>query len=107
MEQLLARGCKSIALQPVVGPPTADMVRKAKEAGVPVIAYNSSIPSSDVKGFVARNNFAVGKSIAEEAQKQGVLRGRWAIVVMNADASQFVPDVFDLEALNSRLGALR
>lgn len=93
MELLLARGCKAIALQPVVGPPTADMVRKAKEADVPVIAYNSSIPSPDVKAFVARNNFAVGKSIAETARSLGALRGRWAIVAgpeALAVASEFV-----------------
>lgn len=93
MEQLLVRGCKAIALNPIVGPPTVDMVRKAKEAGVPVVAYNSSIPSADVKAFVARNNFAVGRSIAEFARNQGALRGRWAIVAgpeRLAVASDFV-----------------
>jgi D-xylose transport system substrate-binding protein len=101
MDQLIARGCLAIALQPVTGPPTAQMVKKADDAGIPVVAYNSSIPSELVKGFVARNNRKVGQALAEAAKEDGRLEGKWVIVAgpeslaVATDFVQGIKDVID------------
>lgn len=80
VDNLLALDLGALAILPVVGPPAVAMVRKANEEGVPVIAYNTGLPSADLKAFVSRDNVAVGEAIANAALKDQGLKGNWAVV---------------------------
>jgi D-xylose transport system substrate-binding protein len=80
VENLLALNLGALALQPVIGEASVSMVRKATRAGVPVVAYNTGIPSADVKAFVSRNNIEVGRDKAKAAGDFTPLTGNWVIV---------------------------
>jgi ABC-type xylose transport system substrate-binding protein len=80
VEDLLTLGIEALVLQPVISDAAVSLVQKAKDAGVPVLVYNTPIPSADVKGFVARDNIAMGKLIANAALKDTGLKGNWIIV---------------------------
>jgi D-xylose transport system substrate-binding protein len=80
VENLLSLGIAALAINPLLGPTAVSMVRKAKDAGVPVVAYNTAIPSGDVKGFVSRDNVGVGEAIAKAALKDTGLEGNWCVV---------------------------
>ena len=79
VENLLTQGVSSLAIVAVVAEAGINMVRRAKSEGIPVLAYNTAIPSPDVAVYVARDNFSVGKKAVQAAQKQGVLKGNWII----------------------------
>jgi ABC-type xylose transport system substrate-binding protein len=80
VENLLASGLGALVILPVVGDAAKSMVRKATAEDVPVLAYNTAIPSGDVKGFVSRDNVAVGEAIAQAAMEDQGLTGNWVIV---------------------------
>lgn len=80
VENLLTVGVDALAIVAVVAEAGVNMARKAKRAGVPVIAYNTAIPSKDVDVYVARNNRGVGQKAANAALAAGVLKGNWIIV---------------------------
>lgn len=79
VENLLTVGVDALAIVAVVAEAGVNMARKAKRAGVPVIAYNTAIPSKDVDVYVARNNRGVGQKAANAALAAGVLKGNWII----------------------------
>jgi D-xylose transport system substrate-binding protein len=79
VENLLTQGVEALAIVAVVAEAGINMVRRAKSQGVPVLAYNTAIPSSDVAVYVARDNFSVGKKAVEAARDLGVLKGNWVI----------------------------
>jgi D-xylose transport system substrate-binding protein len=80
VEDLLTLGIDALVLQPVISDAAVSLVQKANEAKVPVLVYNTPIPSADVKGFVARDNIAMGKLIANAALKDSGLKGNWIII---------------------------
>ncbi|MGH9161566.1 MAG: substrate-binding domain-containing protein [Vicinamibacteraceae bacterium] len=99
VDNLLAQGLGALAIIPVVGPPAVSMVRKAKEQGVPVLAYNTGVPSPDISVFVSRDNVAVGEAIAQAALKDQGLTGNWVVVSgdqANAVAIEFTEGVFNV-----------
>lgn len=80
VDDLLTLGVDALVLQPVISDAAVSLVQKAKDANVPVLVYNTPIPSADVKGFVARDNIAMGKLIANAALKDTGLKGNWIII---------------------------
>ena len=80
VENLLTRGIDALALVAVVAEAGVNMVRRAKREGVPVVAYNTAVPSDQVDVYVARNNRAVGRKAVDAAAAAGVLSGNWVIV---------------------------
>ncbi|MBB3394231.1 substrate-binding domain-containing protein [Rhizobium sp. BK060] len=80
VQDLITSGCKAIAIAAVVGKAGVAMVRACKKAGVPVIAYNTAIPSADVAAFLSRDTYRVGQMAMEAAASAGVLKGNWVIV---------------------------
>jgi D-xylose transport system substrate-binding protein len=80
VEDLLSLNLAALVLQPVISQAAVSLVEKANDAGVPVIVYNTPIPSSDVKAFVARDNIAMGRLIAGTALKDTGLKGNWIII---------------------------
>jgi D-xylose transport system substrate-binding protein len=76
-----------LVLQPYVGRSAVALVRKAEADGIPVIAYNDSIPSTRVKAFVGRDNVGVGALIARTGLATTGNRGNWAVVSGEAGGS--------------------
>lgn len=80
VENLLSQGVDALAIVAVESKAAINMARRAQREGVPVIAYNTAIPSSDVAAFVSRDNGNVGRSAVKAAEKEGVLAGNWVII---------------------------
>ena len=66
-ENLIAQGVDALILSPVNVETAAPAVATAKEAGVPVVSYNSLVLGADVDFWVARDNGSVGRLQAEKA----------------------------------------
>ena len=77
---LLSRNVKALALLAVNSNAAVSLVTKAKRQGVPVLCYNTPIPSGDLAGFVGRDNSAMGQLIANAALQKTGLKGNWAIL---------------------------
>jgi D-xylose transport system substrate-binding protein len=59
-ENMLVQGADVIVLQPVNSGTASNMVRRAHEAGVAVIAYDTMIENSDVDVFLTQDSWAIG-----------------------------------------------
>lgn len=98
IESLLAQGVVVLVLQPIVGEEVVALVQRSVDDGVPVLAYNSSIPSDQISGFVARDNIAVGQQVAEAAREGQGLTGNW--VVVSGDVGNSVAEEWTEGILN-------
>jgi D-xylose transport system substrate-binding protein len=99
VENLLTVGVDALAIVAVVAEAGINMARNAKRAGVPVLAYNTAIPSQDVDVYVARNNRGVGHKAAQAALDAGVLKGNWVITsgqAGNTVAEEITKGYFDI-----------
>ena len=79
VENLLTQGVDALAIVAIDQNAGVNMVRRAQRNGVPVIAYNTAIPSPDVASFVSRDNKGVGRQAAEAAREAVGLEGNWVI----------------------------
>jgi D-xylose transport system substrate-binding protein len=79
VENLLAQGIDALVIVAVDSNAAVNMVRRAKRDGVPVVAYNTAIPSSDVAAFVSRDNKNVGRQAVQAAAAKGSLEGKWVV----------------------------
>jgi D-xylose transport system substrate-binding protein len=66
-KKLIADGAKVLVVIPVDGQKSAEIVKIAKAANVPVISYDRLILSSDVSIYVSYNNVRVGELQAQYA----------------------------------------
>jgi D-xylose transport system substrate-binding protein len=80
VNSLLSRDLAALALLPVNSESAVSLVRKAVRQGVPVLNYNTPMPSGQVSGFVGRDNVAMGELISKTALKDTGLKGNWAIL---------------------------
>jgi ABC-type xylose transport system substrate-binding protein len=90
IENLLNQGIDALVLVAIDANAAVNMVRRAQRDGVPVIAYNSAIPSSDVAGFVSRDNMNVGRQAVLAAMAAGDISGKW--VIASGQAGNAVAD---------------
>jgi ABC-type xylose transport system substrate-binding protein len=90
VQNLLSQGVDVLVIIPVVSNTAVSMVRLAKRDGVPVIAYNTAIPSGDVAAFVSRDNRSVGRQAAQAAADTVGLEGKW--VIASGQAGNAVAD---------------
>ena len=67
VENMLTQGVDVLVLRPVNAASSMGLVRKANQAGVPVVAYDSLPMKADVAAFVARDAVAMAVEIAEDA----------------------------------------
>jgi D-xylose transport system substrate-binding protein len=81
VQNLLGQEISALTLMAVTGESGVGLVRQCKQVGVPVIAYNQEIPSSDVSAYVARDNVAVGEMMVKGAETflGGRLKGNFII----------------------------
>ena len=79
VENLLSQGVDALVIVAVDQNAGVNLVRRANREGVPVVAYNTAIPSADVAAFVSRDNKNVGRQAVQAAAAAGVLDGKWVI----------------------------
>lgn len=87
-DNLLSLGVKSLVILPVAGPEAAPLVQRANAENVPVIDFNTLIPSDDVAAVVSRDNVEAAATIAKKALEDTGLKGNWMII--NGDAANSV-----------------
>jgi D-xylose transport system substrate-binding protein len=69
VENMVAQGIDALILSPINVETAAPAVTTAKEAGIPVVSYNSVVLDADVDYWVARDNVEVGRIQADLAVK--------------------------------------
>lgn len=65
VDQLITRGCAAIVIVPHNGDAMAKAVANAKDAKIPVIAYDRLIKNADIDLYVTFDNVAVGEAQAK------------------------------------------
>jgi D-xylose transport system substrate-binding protein len=60
-ENMLAKGCKVIVMQPVNTGTAGNMVRMANQEGVKVVGYDSMLVNGPLDAMVMQDSWAVGK----------------------------------------------
>jgi D-xylose transport system substrate-binding protein len=66
-ENLVAQGIDALILSPVNVETAAPAAAAAKQAGIPVVSYNSVVLNTDLDYWVARDNVEVGRIQAQHA----------------------------------------
>jgi D-xylose transport system substrate-binding protein len=85
-ENLLAKGCQAIVLQPVNTGTAGSMVKAANEEGVNVIGYDSMLVNGPLDYMVMQDSWAVGKLQGEAMvdwlkAKKGKIEGKVALIM--------------------------
>ncbi len=85
-ENLLAKGCKVIVLQPVNTGTAGSMVKAANEEGVKVIGYDSMLVNGPLDYMVMQDSWAVGQLQGEAMvewlkEKKGKVEGKVALIM--------------------------
>lgn len=85
-ENMLAKGCKVIVLQPVNTGTAGSMVKAANEEGVKVIGYDSMLVNGPLDYMVMQDSWAVGKLQGEALlewlmAKKGKVEGKVALIM--------------------------
>ena len=71
IDDLIAQGCEYLVIIPVDGNALGDVLNRAKERKIPVIAYDRLIMNSDaVKYYATFDNYKVGEIMAEYLVKK-------------------------------------
>jgi D-xylose transport system substrate-binding protein len=78
-EKLIASGVDVLVIIPSDGARAASIVQAAKEANIPVIAYDRMIHSNDLALYISFDNLNVGKLQAEYALKK-VPQGKYLLI---------------------------
>ncbi len=85
-ENMLAKGCKAIVLQPVNTGTAGSMVKAANEENVKVIGYDSMLVNGPLDYMVMQDSWAVGKLQGEAMvewlkKKKGKVEGNVALIM--------------------------
>lgn len=65
VEDMIARGVQALAIAPVDSSGIAPAVKRAMDAGIPVIAVDTAVDGADVTSFVATDNLVAAKMQGE------------------------------------------
>ena len=85
-ENMLAKGCQVIVLQPVNTGTAGNMVRMANDEGVKVVGYDSMLVNGPLDYMVMQDSWAVGKLQGEAMvewlkAKKGAVEGKVALIM--------------------------
>jgi D-xylose transport system substrate-binding protein len=78
-KKLIAEGVKVLVVVPVDGRQAVEIVKAAKEAKVPVIAYDRLIDTNDISIYISYNNEKIGELQAQYALSK-VPKGNYLLV---------------------------
>lgn len=96
-ESILATNPAGIAVSPNDPASVLDSIARAREMGIPVIAWDGPVPDSEVLGYIGTDNVAAGESQGEALAEAIGGEGKVAIVIGNLAATN----------LNQRLEGLQ
>lgn len=105
VENVLSKGVKALVIQPVNSDAAANLVKAAKDAKVPVIAYDRIIKNADLDYYVTQDSCEVGKLQAEAAIK--ATGGKGNVLILGGQAGHSVAQEItrcNLEALKAAPG---
>jgi D-xylose transport system substrate-binding protein len=85
-ENMLAKGCKVIVMQPVNTGTAGNMVKMANEEGVKVVGYDSMLVNGPLDAMVMQDSWAVGKLQGEAMvewlkSKKGKVEGKVVLIM--------------------------
>jgi D-xylose transport system substrate-binding protein len=85
-ENMLAKGCQVIVMQPVNTGTAGSMVKMANEEGVKVVGYDSMLVNGPLDYMVMQDSWAVGKLQGEAMlewlnAKKGAIEGKVALIM--------------------------
>jgi len=96
-ESILAKKPLGIAVSPNDASSVKDVIARATEMGIPVIAWDGPVPDSAVLGYVGTDNVAAGEQEGEALAKAIGNKGKVAVIIGNLGAPN----------LNQRLEGLK
>ncbi len=96
-ESILAKKPLGIAVSPNDPSSVKDVIARATEMGIPVIAWDGPVPDSAVLGYVGTDNVAAGEQEGEALAKAIGNKGKVAVIIGNLGAPN----------LNQRLEGLK
>jgi ABC-type sugar transport system substrate-binding protein len=96
-ESILAKKPLGIAVSPNDPSSVKDVIARATEMGIPVIAWDGPVPDSAVLGYVGTDNVAAGEKEGEALAKAIGNKGKVAVIIGNLGAPN----------LNQRLEGLK
>jgi len=109
-ENMLAKGCKVIVLQPVNTGTAGNMVKMANEEGVKVVGYDSMLVNGPLDFMVMQDSWAVGKLQGEAMvewlkAKKGKVEGKVALIMgQPGDSNAAAMSSGALEIIESNAG---
>lgn len=96
-ESILAQKPLGIAISPNDPASVRDIVARARDMGIPVIAWDGPVPDSKVMGYIGTDNVAAGEKEGEALAKAIGGKGNVAVIIGNLGATN----------LNQRLEGLK
>ncbi len=109
-ENMLAKGCKVIVMQPVNTGTAGNMVRMANEEGVKVVGYDSMLVNGPLDAMVMQDSWAVGKLQGEAMIEwfkavKGNVEGKVALIMgQPGDSNAAAMSSGALEIIESNAG---
>jgi D-xylose transport system substrate-binding protein len=105
VENVLSKGVKALVIQPVNSDAAGALVKAAKDAKVPVIAYDRIIKNGDLDYYVTQDSCEVGRLQADAAVK--ALGGKGNVLILSGQDGHSVAQEItrcNLEALKKHPG---
>jgi D-xylose transport system substrate-binding protein len=109
-ENMLAKGCKVIVMQPVNTGTAGNMVKMANEEGVKVVGYDSMLVNGPLDFMIMQDSWAVGKLQGEAMvewlkAKKGKVEGKVALIMgQPGDSNAAAMSSGALEIIESNAG---
>jgi D-xylose transport system substrate-binding protein len=109
-ENMLAKGCQVIVMQPVNTGTAGNMVKMANEEGVKVVGYDSMLVNGPLDAMVMQDSWAVGKLQGEAMvewfkAKKGKVQGKVALIMgQPGDSNAAAMSSGALEIIESNAG---
>jgi D-xylose transport system substrate-binding protein len=109
-ENMLAKGCNVIVMQPVNTGTAGNMVKMANEEGVKVVGYDSMLVNGPLDAMVMQDSWAVGKLQGEAMvtwfkAKKGKVEGKVALIMgQPGDSNAAAMSSGALEIIESNAG---
>lgn len=85
-ESVLAKKPAGIAVSPNDPASVTGIVAQARQAGIPVIAWDGPVPDSEVQGYIGTDNVTAGERQAESLVKAMGEEGKVAVVIGSLSA---------------------
>jgi ribose transport system substrate-binding protein len=86
-ESILAKKPLGIAVSPNDPASVREIIQRARDMGIPVIAWDGPVPNSQVQGYIGTDNVAAGAQEGEALAKAIGNKGKVAVVIGSLSAT--------------------